>query len=79
MDAVEWEGADLSKTVMSPEMIAALDFSGAGAPPQNAPTQNAPPQNALQGKEAAAGGEEPPAEARAEERPTPADQDARDN
>jgi hypothetical protein len=38
MEGVSWQGVDLSRTVMSPEMIAALDFSHAAASPRNVAT-----------------------------------------
>lgn len=37
MNGVKWEGLDLSQTVMTPDMLTSIDFSGCIALPQNHP------------------------------------------
>jgi len=46
IDGAQWEGVDLSRVVMSEEMLLAADFSDAAAPPQQSGAHTAPHQDA---------------------------------
>lgn len=72
LEGVHWEGVDLSRTVMSADMLAAADFTFAGKPPLNVqPPLESPPELARPAPQRAPAGEAPPRAPAAQQPPQP--------